>query len=444
MTKEKSSKKFVKAKPAKKRKDKSGIYVKNILKHLAKDVEKTTKKIEHDIAKQGAKKKAAKSSDAKAKTVKKANNNPKKQLKQKPQDMKELLLKKTDEKIAAKKKHIMERYEKEYKDYTKIQKESAKKPSGKNPTVRSKMPTAEEIKKKIEEYKKGKKPMSRIREASVTDEKEASVASEKEAKNFRKGLKEKAEKIKGKAAGEFVKTGVPGFDNLLEEGIPRSSSLLVAGGPGTGKTIFCLQLIADACKNGKKAIYISFEENEDNLKKHMTDFGWTPDTWIKENKLLIKRVSPYELSRSVEALLAKAKGELLIEFNGIPAILPKGFKPDLIVVDSLTAVAAAFVEKEDTYRIYIEQFFRLLEKVGATSFLITETADTASTYSKSGVEEFLADGVIAMYHIRKENVRVRGIEIIKLRGVKHVEKLVPFDIVAGKGIVAYPEEEIFV
>ncbi len=291
------------------------------------------------------------------------------------------------------------------------------------------VPTAAEIQKKIEEYKKGKK----------TD-----AMSGKDAKNLRSNLHAKAGKIKGKASGDFVKTGVEGFDLLLDEGIPRSSSLLVAGGPGTGKTIFCLQLMANACKIGKKAIYISFEENEDNLKKHMTDFGWTPEKWIKSGLLLIKRVSPYELSRSVEALLAKAKGELLIEFNGIPAILPKNFKPDLIIVDSLTAVAAAFVEREDTYRIYIEQFFRLLEKMGSTSFLITETADAASTYSRSGVEEFLADGVIAMYHIRKENVRVRGIEIIKLRGAKHVEKLVPFDIEKNKGIAIYPEEEIFV
>lgn len=310
---------------------------------------------------------------------------------------------------------------------------------GKEPrrTPGSKMPTAEEIQKKIEEYKKGKEPKQNGAES-------AKQLTEKEAQSLRKSLRAKAEKIKGAASGDFVKTGIEGIDQLLDEGIPRSSSLLVAGGPGTGKTIFCLQLIENACKNGRKAIYISFEENEDNLKKHMTDFGWTPEKWIKENKLIIKRVSPYELSRSVEALLAKAKGELLIEFEGIPAILPKNFKPDLIIVDSLTAVAAAFVEKEDTYRIYIEQFFRLLEKIGATSFLITETADTASTYSRSGVEEFLADGVIALYHIRKENVRVRGVEIIKLRGVKHVEKLVPFDIAAGKGIVAYPEEEIFV
>jgi len=361
-----------------------------------------------------ARKKRAKSTTGKGKKLK----NTKSAAKPKKLSAKELLLQKTDENIEAKKK---------------IEKSREEKPASGG------LPTAEEIKKKIEAFTKSRG------KNGAKNKKTAAAIRSNDIKEFRDGLKKSATSIRApKDAKGFVNTGIPGFDQLLEEGIPKNSSLLVAGGTGTGKTIFCLQLLANACKSGKKAIYISFEENEENLKKHMKGFGWEPEKWIKEKKLVIRRVSPYELSRSVEALLAKAKGELLIEFEGIPAIIPKGFNPDVIVVDSLTAVAAAFVEREDTYRIYIEQFFRLLEKMGTTSFLITETADTASTYSRSGVEEFLADGVIAMYHIRKENVRVRGIEIIKLRGVKHVEKLVPFDIMSDRGIVVYPDEEVFV
>lgn len=297
-----------------------------------------------------------------------------------------------------------------------------------------KVPTAEEIKRKFEAYNKSKNKKAK-----------SGGKTAKEAKNFRNGLKAAVKKLKvTEETKDFIKTGIAGFDGLMEKGIPRRSSLLVAGGPGTGKTIFCLQIAANACQKGGKCIYISFEETEESLKRHMQDFGWDADKWEQDGRLIMKRISPYELSRSVEALLAKAKGELLIELEGIPAILPKDFKPDIIIVDSLTAVAAAFVERDDTYRIYIEQFFRLLEKTGATSFMITETAEAAATYSRSGVEEFMADGVIALYHIRKENVRVRGVELIKLRGAKHVEKLVPFDIVSGKGIVAYPDEEIFV
>src|SRR3989344_4545618 len=63
---------------------------------------------------------------------------------------------------------------------------------------------------------------------------------EKDVKTFRSSLHKKVVKIKGKTSSEFVKTGIEGFDRLLEEGIPRNSSLLVAGGAGTGKTNLCL------------------------------------------------------------------------------------------------------------------------------------------------------------------------------------------------------------
>ena len=53
---------------------------------------------------------------------------------------------------------------------------------------------------------------------------------------------------KAQRAEEFVKTGIVGFDALLDQGIPKSTSVLVAVGTGTGKTIFCLQTLCNAAK----------------------------------------------------------------------------------------------------------------------------------------------------------------------------------------------------
>jgi circadian clock protein KaiC len=246
-----------------------------------------------------------------------------------------------------------------------------------------------------------------------------------------------------KKVDDHIYTGVPGFDDLFEQGIPRGSSILVAGGAGSGKTIFCLQTIAYGCAHGEKCIYMSFEESEDRLKQHMRNFGWDPEPWIKKGLFVIKRLNAFDVARSVEALLAKAQGELLIDFEGIPGLLPRGFKPDRVALDSLSAIAAAFAGKEETYRAYISQLFRLLEKLGATSFLISETEQVPSIYSEKGVEEFLADGVFVLYNLRKDNVRVNAIEVLKLRGAKHEKRVVPFNIIDGKGMVAYPHEEIF-
>ena len=239
----------------------------------------------------------------------------------------------------------------------------------------------------------------------------------------------------------FIKTGIEGFDKLLENGIPKGSAVLIAGGTGSGKTIFCLQTLANAAISGEKCLYMSFEESEERLINHMVNFGWKPAVLEKSGNLLIKRMSSHDISRSMEALLAKERGELMIDIK--PVILPEGFKPDMIFIDSITAIASSFIGNEKNYRSYIEQLFRYFEKLEATSFLITETEQVPKIFSPTGVEEFLADGVVVLYNIRKGDTRENAIEVLKLRGAKHVKKIVAMQIVDDKGIVVYPEQEVF-
>lgn len=242
---------------------------------------------------------------------------------------------------------------------------------------------------------------------------------------------------------DFVKTGITGLDNLLGKGIPKGTSIIIAGGPGSGKTIMGLQIAQHAAKNREKVLYLSLEENPDRLREHMGDFGWNPKILEKKGLLTIKRVDPFSISRSVEALLAKAKGELMINLEGIGSLIPRRFKPRWVILDSITALESAFKDEEDNYRIYIQQLFRYFEKMGANLFLISETGNIPQTYSKTGVEEFLADGVIVLYHIKKGNIRERAIEVLKLRGAAHQDKIVAMQIKTGKGIEVYPEQEIF-
>jgi len=268
------------------------------------------------------------------------------------------------------------------------------------------------------------------------EEHEAQILEQRApAKHAVENLKEK----KAKPGRNYVKTGVPGFDELFHHGIPKGSAILIAGGAGSGKTILCLQTLAHHASLGEKCFYMSFEESEERLIQHMKDFGWDAEKLIKKGSLRIKRISPFEITRNVEAMLAKEKGELLIELD--PVLLPKGFKPDFVVIDSLTAVASAFTGKEDSYRIYIEQLFRFFEKLGSTSFLITETKQIPEIYSTTGVEEFLADGVIVLYNIKRGDIRESAIEVLKMRGEKHHKKIVAMQV-TDNGIRVYPEQEV--
>ncbi len=240
---------------------------------------------------------------------------------------------------------------------------------------------------------------------------------------------------------EYIKTGITGFDSLLKNGIPRGSSVLVAGGPGSGKTIFCLQICNYYASKGEKCLYMSFEEPEKRLRQHMHDFGWDPEKHEKNGNLLIKRFDPFDITRSVEALLTKAKKELMIEVE--PVFFPQGFTPSIVVLDSMSAVAAAFVGREDSYRIYIEQLFRFFERLGVTSFLITEVDNPESMgLTKSGVEGFLADGIVLFQYSKEKGIRNKAIEILKLRGGGFDKKVVEMDIKPGKGIVVNPNKTV--
>ena len=239
----------------------------------------------------------------------------------------------------------------------------------------------------------------------------------------------------------FVQTYIEGFDKLFNHGIPRGSSVLICGGPGSGKTIFGLHTLAQAAARGEKCLYMTFEESEDRLRSHMRDFGWDVAKLEREGRLKIVHYTPWDIARQVEALVEQSKGELLIDVK--PLIFPKGFVPNRVVIDSLSSISSVFSGREESYRTYISQLFSLFASIQATSFFISETGLIPTSISQGGVEEFLADGVILIYNIKHGTSRQSAIEILKMRGESFKRKVVAMEIVDGKGIVVYPDQEVF-
>ncbi len=242
--------------------------------------------------------------------------------------------------------------------------------------------------------------------------------------------------------GKF-KTGISGFDRLLSEGLPWGTSVLVEGGPGSGKTIFCLQLSYQLCRKGMKVLYMSFEEPEERLKSHARNFGWDMERLEKEGRLLVKRFNALDIARSVEALLSEAKKELLIDIQ--PILIPTDFKPDIVCIDSLSSIISAFSGEESRFRIYMEQLFRYLERNNITSFLIREVANPAHTgkvYTEKGeAVSFLSDGIIVIYNVIYSNgKRGRAVEILKMRGENIKRKIVTAEIRNKKGFVVFPNK----
>ena len=249
-------------------------------------------------------------------------------------------------------------------------------------------------------------------------------------------------KIKDKFKRKYFYSGVNGFDNLLEKGIPTGANIIVAGGPGCGKTIFCLQTIYNLAADGKDCVFLSMEERPDRLRDHMLSFGFkveeieSSDEQIilranGKGRISLKRLQPIRLARSIEALLEKASGTLPVDIDLVLDFIPEDFNATLLSLDSISAIETAFSGTKRQYRIYIEQLFRYFEDMNLTTFMITESMEAPKRFSNTGVEEFLADGIFVFYNFQGVKKRSRGVEVFKLRGASHSQRIVPMEITSN-------------
>jgi len=268
--------------------------------------------------------------------------------------------------------------------------------------------------------------------------------------NEKKDKETTSNKPKGKKKDKWLFTGIKGFDALLEKGIPAGSNIIVAGGPGCGKTIFCSQAIYNKAAEGEDCVFLSMEERPERLKDHMLNFGYKVEEISRseeqiilradgKGRIALKRLQPIRLARSIEALLEKASGTLPVDIDLVLDFIPKDFDACLLALDSISAIETAFSGTKRQYRIYIEQLFRYFEEMNLTTFMITESSDAPHKFSNTGVEEFLSDGIFVFYNLQGVKKRTRGAEIYKLRGAAHSQRIVPVEI-TSRGLIISSDE----
>ncbi|MBU4351605.1 MAG: AAA family ATPase [Nanoarchaeota archaeon] len=324
----------------------------------------------------------------------------------------------------------------------------------KKKSVKKKVVKKATAKQKVSKKKNVKKPVKKKAVKKATAKKNSELKLKKDVNEDEMPQPPMAEEDtkeitikRGKFKEGFIKTAVPGLDELFEKGIPKEKTVLLEGSPGTGKTILCLQMAYNFCLQGKKVLYMSFEESEESLRSHMTDFGWNPQGMETKGLFKIKRFSSIDVARSVEALLSEAKRELLISAE--PIIFPKDFDPEIVLIDSLSSIASAFSGEDFRFRVFMEQLFRFLEEKKVSTFLIKETSyptHIGSAYADhddtGGAISFLADGIICLYNVvYSSGIRSNAIEILKIRGANFKKLLVKFEI-TKKGIIIYPNQKL--
>ncbi|MFD1737892.1 ATPase domain-containing protein [Bacillus salitolerans] len=203
----------------------------------------------------------------------------------------------------------------------------------------------------------------------------------------------------------YTRTGIEGLDAILNGGLPSSSTVLVNGAPGTGKTILGMQFLYDGAQNqNENGIYITFEQFPDQIYEDMRAFGWDIKALERENKLRVVCMSP-------ETLLEQMKLP-----NGLFDQLVKEINCKRIVIDSLNLFYLGIddiVKKRST----IYSIRNILRKHSLTSLLIHENSTVVS--EEETFVNYVVDGVIKLTLQEQNSIyRKRTLEVLKLRGRK--------------------------
>ena len=67
--------------------------------------------------------------------------------------------------------------------------------------------------------------------------------------------------------------GVAGIDALIEGGVPRGAGVLIAGEPGSGKSVCCMQFILSGIREGEPGVYAT-ADHPNRVLEAASALGW--------------------------------------------------------------------------------------------------------------------------------------------------------------------------
>jgi circadian clock protein KaiC len=220
-----------------------------------------------------------------------------------------------------------------------------------------------------------------------------------------------------------IKTGIKGFDKLIQGGLPEGSSNLICGAPGTGKTILSLEyLYRGAMQFKENGVYVTMEEKPNNLKNQALQFGWDFNKLENKKKILFVKIPidtvNVDIVKPIEDAVKKIKAKRLVidslsilainaAMYKIPINTPRemGFVSDKLIPSPLTEETKQF--------IYI--FVSKLNDLNTTSLYVGDSPEGGKYLTRDTVSEFVCDGVIKLDVKEFGKTIMRTLEIKKMR-----------------------------
>jgi circadian clock protein KaiC len=225
---------------------------------------------------------------------------------------------------------------------------------------------------------------------------------------------------------ERISTGIKTLDTLIEGGIPRGFTVLVAGNPGTGKTILTSHFLYEGLLKGEGALYVSFSESKTQFYENFKRFGMNFSDFEGDNKFAY-----LDFASVTKEGITDALEEVLNVSRNIGA--------RRVVIDSFSAILLAF-ENTNEARIALHVVLgKMLRAEGITNMLITEVP-IGSNNIGSGMEEFVADGIIQLEH-GNTNAIPATVKVIKMRATS-INREAHVSLICEKGMIVYPKQSL--
>ena len=228
---------------------------------------------------------------------------------------------------------------------------------------------------------------------------------------------------------EKFATGITGFDEITDGGLPSGRPTLVCGSAGCGKSMFAIEfLIRGATQFGEPGVMMTFEESVDDIAKNVASLGFDVRDLVAKKKLAIDHVvvNRSEIEENGEYDLEG----LFVRLNyAIQSVNAKR-----VVLDTIETLFAG-LSNQAILRSEIRRLFGWLRDRGMTTVITGERGDGQLT--RQGLEEYVSDCVILLDHRVTGQVSTRRLRVVKYRGSVHGTNEYPF-LIDEDGISVLP------
>jgi circadian clock protein KaiC len=234
---------------------------------------------------------------------------------------------------------------------------------------------------------------------------------------------------------DLVKTGIAGFDPILNGGFPRGNIIVVEGPAGSGKTTLGLEFIyRGAAEFDEPGIVVLFEVSPMQVMRDAAQFGWDLGELERKGKIKMifttRSVLLQELQQADSLLLTEAGqiGAKRMFIDSMPPLPP----------DGPNGANGHAGHDGNGGREVLHTLAQGLHRENLTAVLAVEAPGIERVrLATSPVEEFIADSVVVLRVENTQRAASRSIEVIKSRGQQFQMGCHSFSIIPGRGIEVY-------